>query len=220
MQELAREGVEDEVHATAFRFSHDTIHKRPVARVEDLVSRDVVVLHQVLDLFFAANCDIHIGLQHLGNLNRRQAHSPTRAVYEDGLWRDHGSVNALPPYAITSGLLATYLAFCDASNVDHGVNRGEIRYKHRSSLIEGEAVGNLHADSSQRGCICGKGVFPAEANHPITYLEVVGADICAHACDDACSFDSEETHRQFDNAQCDQDILDGSVSNMTLTRGK
>jgi hypothetical protein len=102
------------------------------------------------------------------------------------------------------------VAFCDASNVDHRVDRGEIRYKHRSSLIEGEAIGNTHADSSQRGCICGKGVFPAKANDPITYLKVVGADVCPDARDDACSFNSEETDRQFNNAQCDQNILDVS----------
>jgi hypothetical protein len=77
-------------------------------------------------------------------------------------------------------------------------------------LIKGEAVGNTHADSSQRGGICRKGVFPAKANDPITYLKVVGADVCPHARYDACGFDSEETDRQFNNAQCDQDILDVS----------
>jgi len=85
VQEFAGEGVEDEVHATASRFTHDTIHKCLVTRVEDSVPRDVVVVHQILNLLFAANRDIHFCLQHLGDLDSCQAHSTTRAVYQNGL---------------------------------------------------------------------------------------------------------------------------------------
>jgi len=58
-------------------------------------------------------------------------------------------------------------------------------------MIEAEAVGNSDANSSQGDCVGRKGVFPAKANDPITYLKLIGAYVCSHTGDDASGFDSE-----------------------------
>lgn len=74
-------------------------------------------------------------------------------------------------------------------------------------MIEAKAFRNADADSSQRGCVGRKSVFPAEAHDPVAYLKFIWAYICSYPSDSSSGFDSEQTDRKFDNTQRNQNIL-------------
>lgn len=61
VKQFARERVEHEVNSNTASLSEDSFDKGVVARVEDSVSWDAKGAHEVVDLDFAADCDVDLG---------------------------------------------------------------------------------------------------------------------------------------------------------------
>lgn len=108
------------------------------------------------------------------------------------------------------------MALGDPSNVDHRVDCREIRYKHRSSLVEGQAVGNANTDISQGSGVCRESILSAEANDSITNLEIVRADVGSNAPNNTSGLDAEETDRKLNDSESDQNILNMLCQNHIL----
>ena len=68
VQKFAREGVENNIHPTAFRLTHDAIDKRLVTRLEDAISWNFEVVHQMSNLCFTADGGVDFGSYHLSYL--------------------------------------------------------------------------------------------------------------------------------------------------------
>jgi hypothetical protein len=75
-------------------------------------------------------------------------------------------------------------------------------------MIETESIRNPNAESGQSGGVCRQGLALAEAKHPITNLKLVGVYAGSHTGYNARCLESEDTNGKFNNAQCDQNILD------------
>lgn len=80
VQKFTGQRVENEVDTAALCLTHNAVHERLIARVEDAVSRDTTVLYQILDFILATHGNIQLRLQHLGNLDSCQTHTTTRTV--------------------------------------------------------------------------------------------------------------------------------------------
>ena len=85
VKQLARKGVEDKVNSNTASLSEDSFDKCVVAGVEDPISRDAKGVHEVVDLYLAANCDVDLGSKHSCDLDGRDAYATTGTVDENRL---------------------------------------------------------------------------------------------------------------------------------------
>lgn len=81
VQQLAGQRVEHDVDALAIRLAHNAFDEGVVARVEDPVPRDVVVVHQELHLLLVADRHVKVRAEHLTYLDRGDADAAACAVY-------------------------------------------------------------------------------------------------------------------------------------------
>jgi len=82
VEEFSGEGVKHDVNASIVRHRHYVAQERRIARIEDTMTRDIVVVHEVADLVFIAHRAVYLFMKLLdphrrihcgGSLPRHQA---------------------------------------------------------------------------------------------------------------------------------------------------
>jgi hypothetical protein len=85
VEQLARERVQDDVHAPAVRLAHDIWEERRAARVEDVAPRDVEGAYQVVDLVVGADGSKDAGAHHAADVDGGDANATAGRVDQDCL---------------------------------------------------------------------------------------------------------------------------------------
>jgi hypothetical protein len=80
VQELTREGVENDIDTLALSLTHDTVNKALVPGVENPRPMNPETVCQEFNLLFAADRNIDLSIDHLANLESGKTNTTTSTV--------------------------------------------------------------------------------------------------------------------------------------------